>query len=90
MIPPLKSFFLITQTEGTHLCMVVQAKQARCTKTILEEQTPEENETEEAPQSGNCPSMAQHQTDETPLDLVNMKLYLFLWTFSRASWIDKG
>ena len=42
--------------------MVVQAKQARCTNTALEEQTPEGSETEEVPQSVNCPSLAQHQT----------------------------
>ena len=38
--------FLITPIEGTPLCMVMHAKQARCTTTTLEEQTPEEMETE--------------------------------------------
>ena len=41
--------FLVTLTEGTHLCMVVYAKTARCTKTALEEQPPEGSETEEVP-----------------------------------------
>ena len=40
--------------------MVVQAKWARCTNTALEEQTLEGSETEEAPQSVNCLSLAQH------------------------------
>ena len=51
--------FLIILTEGTHLCMVVQAKQAKCTTTTLEEQT-QKSETEKAPQSVNCLSLAQH------------------------------
>ena len=91
MSPPLKlTFFLITPTEATHVCMVVQAKQARCTNTALEEQTLEGNETEEAPQSVNCPLLALHQTGETPLGWVNRKLHAFMWMFPRASWIDKG
>ena len=53
--------FLITLTEGTPLCMVVQAKWARCTSTALEEQTPEESKTKEVPQSVNCLSLAQCQ-----------------------------
>ena len=53
-------------TEGTHLCMGGQAKWVRCTNMIPEEQTLEGSETEEAPQSVNCPSLAQHQTGETP------------------------
>ena len=82
--------FLITLTEGTLLCTVVNAKWARCTNTALEEQTPERSETEESPQSANCSLLAQHQTDETPLGWVNRKLHAFMWTFSRASWLDKG
>ena len=66
--------FLITPTEGTHLCMVVQAKWARCTTTTLEEQT-QKSETEEVPQSVNCPLPAQHQTGETPLGWVNRRLW---------------
>ena len=50
--------FLITPTEETPLCMVVQAKLARCTNAALEEQTPEGSETEEAAQSVNCPLLA--------------------------------
>ena len=45
--------------------MVVQVKQVRCT-TTLEEQT-QQSETEEAPQSANCPLPAVHQTGKTPL-----------------------
>ena len=56
---------LITPTEGTHLCMVVLAKWARCT-TTLEEQT-QKSDMEEAPQSANCLLPAQHQTGKTPL-----------------------
>ena len=51
MSPPLKLTFLITPTEGTHLCMVVQAKQARCI-TTLEGQI-QKSETEKAPKSAN-------------------------------------
>ena len=58
--------FLITLTEGTHLCMVVQAKQTRCTTTILEEQT-QKSETEKAPQNANGLLLAQLQTGGTPL-----------------------
>ena len=82
-------FFSLTPTEGTHLCMVVQAKQARCTTTTLEEQT-QKSETEEAPQSANCPLPAQHQTGKTPLGWVNRRLHAFIQMFPRASWIDKG
>ena len=67
--------------------MAVQAKQARCTNSALEEQIPEGSETEEVPQSANCPLLAQHQTDKTPLGWVNRKLCTFMWTFSGASWI---
>ena len=70
--------------------MVVQAKWARCTTTILEEQTLEGSETEGAPQSANCPMPAQHQTGETLLGWVNWKLCAFILTFSRASLLDKG
>ena len=66
--------FLITLTERTHLCMVVWAKWTRCINTALEEQTSEGSEAEEAPQSANCLSLAQHQTGETPLGQVNRKL----------------
>ena len=54
--------FLITPMEGTLLHTVVQAQQARCTTTALEEQNQEGSETEEVLQSVNCPSLAQHQT----------------------------
>ena len=47
--------------------MVVQAKLARSTNTTLKEQTLDVSETEEALQSVNCPSLAQHQAGETPL-----------------------
>ena len=76
--------------EDTHLCMVVQAEQARCTNTVLEEQILEGTETEEVPQSANCPLLVQHQTGETPQGWVNMKLYAFMQIFPRASWLDKG
>ena len=82
--------FLITSTEGTPLCMIMHAKWDRCTTTTLEEQTLEENETQEAPQSVNCPSPALCRTSETPLGWVNRKLHAFIWTFSRASLLDKG
>ena len=70
--------------------MFMQAKQVRCTTTTLEEQIPEGSETEEAPQSENCPLPAQHQTGETPLGWVNRKLHAFLWTFSGAFLLDQG
>ena len=73
-----------------YICTVVQAKWARCTNNAPEEQTPEVNETEEGPHSVNCPSLAQHQTGETPLEQVNRKLHAFMWMFSGASWLDKG
>ena len=82
--------FLITSTEGTAICMIMHAEQSRCTTTTLEEQTPWESETEEAPQSANCPSLAHHQTGKTPLGWVNRKLHAFIWTISRASLLDKG
>ena len=81
--------FLIMLTEGTHLYMVVQPKQARCTTTTLEEQT-KKIETEEVPQSANCPLLAWHQTGKIHLGWVNRRLCAFIWTFPRASWIDKG
>ena len=77
MSPPLKSTFSHTPTEGTHLCTVVLAKQARCTTTTLEEQT-QKSETEEAPQNTNCPLPAQHQTGETPLGWVHRRLCVFI------------
>ena len=70
--------------------MVIHAKWARCTTTTLEEQTSEESETEEVPQGANCPLLAQHQTGETPLGLMNRKLQVFIWMFSGASLLDKG
>ena len=76
--------------EGTPLCTVVWAKQARCTTTTLEEQTSEGSEAEEIPQSVNCPSLAQCQTGETPLGWVKQKLCVFLWMFSRTSLLDQG
>ena len=69
--------------------MVVQAKQARCTTAALEEQT-QKSETEEAPQSVNCPSSTQHQTSVTPLGKVNRKLYVFIQMFSGAFMLDQG
>ena len=81
--------FTITPTEGTPLCMVVQAKQARCTATTLEEQTLEESETVEVPQSVNCPSPTKHHTGETPLGWENRKLHAFIWTFSGAFLLDQ-
>ena len=82
--------FLIAPTERTHLCMAMCAKCSRWTTTTLEEQTLEESETEEVPQSVNCPSMAQHVTGKTPLGWVNRKLCVFIQMFSRASLLDKG
>ena len=82
--------FLITMTEGTHLCMVVQAKWATCSNTTLEELTREGSETEEVQHSANCLSLAQHQTGKTPLGWVNRKLHVFIWTFPRASWLGEG
>ena len=82
--------FLIAPTEGNPFCTVVQAKQAGCTTITLEEQTPEGSETEEVPQSVNCPLLAQCQTGETPLGWVNRKLCTSLWTFSGASLLDQG
>ena len=70
--------FVITSTEGTPLCTIVCTKWGRCTTTTLEEQTPEESETEEEPQSANCPLPAQHQTCKTPLGWVNRKLCIHL------------
>ena len=82
--------FLITPTEWTPLCIVMHTKQARCTTTTLEEQTPEGSETEGVLQGVNCLSPAQHQTDDTPLGLVNRKLCMFIQMFSRASLLDQG
>ena len=70
--------------------MIICAKWARSTTTTLEEQTPEESETEEVPQSPNCPLPNQCQTGETPLGWVNRKLHAFIWMFPRASLVDKG
>ena len=77
-------------TEGIHLCMIVQAKWARCTNTALEEQMLEGSDTEEVLQSAICPLLAQHQTGETPLEWVSRKLCAVMQMFPRASWIDKG
>ena len=82
--------FLITLTEETHLCMVVQVKQARSANITLDEQTLEGSETVEVPQGGNCPLLAQHQTGETSLGQVNRKLHALMWMFLGASWLDKG
>ena len=82
--------FLIAPTEGTPLCMVMWAKWSRCTTTTLEEQTPEESETEEVLQTADCPLLSQPQTGETPLGWVNRKLHVYMWTFSGASWLDQG
>ena len=82
--------FLIAPTEGIPLCMIVWAKQASCTMTTLEEQTPEESETEKVPQSVSCLSLAQCQTGETPLGSVNRRLCAVIRIFPRASLLDKG
>ena len=82
--------FLITPMEGTPLCMVVEAMWARWTTTAIKKQTPEGSETEEAPQSVNFLSPAQHQTGKSPLGWVNRKLCVFMWKFSGAFWLDKG
>ena len=84
-----KSSPLKLTTEGTPLCMIIDAKQARCTTTILEEQT-QKSETEKEPQCVNCPLPAQCQTDETPLGWVKRRLCAFIWMFLRASLLDKG
>ena len=89
MSPSPNWLFLIVPTERTHLCMVGQAKQARCTTTTLEEQT-QKSETEEVLQSANCLLLAEHQAGETALGWVNRRLHAFIQMFSRASWIDKG
>ena len=72
---------LNTPSEGTPLYTVVWSKWARCTTTTLKEQTPEGSETEEVPQSMNCPSPAQHQTGKSPLGLVNRKLCIHVDIF---------
>ena len=82
--------FLITPMEWTLICMIAWAKQARYTTITLENQTPEESENEEAPQSADFPLLAQHQRGETPLAWVNRKLCAFMQMFSRASLLDKG
>ena len=82
--------FLITPTWGTPLCMILHAKQAKCTTTTLEEQTLEKSETEKVPQSVNCLSPVQHQTGETPLGWVNRRLHAFIQMFPRASLLDQG
>ena len=76
-------------TEGFHLCMVVQAKWARCTNATQEEQTLEGSENEEMPQSANCLSLAQHQTGQSPLAWMSRKYCAFMQTFPGASWLDK-
>ena len=81
--------YLIAPTEGTPLCMAIWAKQARCTTTTLEVQTPEGSETEEAPQSANCLSPARCQTGKTPVGWVNRKPDAFLLTFSGAFLLDQ-
>ena len=76
--------------------MVVQAKQPgaptspKRTNTALKEENLEGSETKKAPQSENCPLLAQCQTGETPLGQVNWKIHAFMWTFPRAFWLDKG
>ena len=77
--------FLIAPTEGTPLCIIMCAKWARWTTTTLEEHTLEESDTEKAPQSVSCPSLAQHQTGKTPLGWVTRWLCVFIRTFLRAS-----
>ena len=74
----------------TPLCMVMQAKWAKCTITTLEEQTPGRSETEEAPQGVTCLPPSQSQMGESPLGWGNRKLCAFLWTFSGAYLLDQG
>ena len=71
------NFFSLLQ--WTH--HLVQAKQARCTTIILEEQT-QKSETEEAPQGVNCPLLVWHETGKTPLGLVNRRPCAFIQTFA--------
>ena len=75
---------------GAPLCSGVWTECTRCTTTILEEPTQKAIENEEAPQSMNCLSLAQHQIWETPLGWVNRKLCAFLRMFSGASLPDQG
>ena len=72
------------------LCMVICPKQARCPTTTPEEQTPEESETEELPQSAKCLLPAQHQTGKTPLGWVNRKLRAFIQRFPKAPLLGRG
>ena len=76
--------FLITPTEGTPLCTIMYAKQARCTTTTLEVKSLEGSETHKVPQSVSSPSPAQHQTGETPIGWVNRGLWAFIRMFLRA------
>ena len=83
-------FFSSLLQRGLHSVQSCELSGPMYTTTTLEEQTLEGNETEEAPQSVNCPLPAQHQTGETPLGWVNRKLYTFLQTFLGTSLLDKG
>ena len=82
--------FLIAPGKGTPLCTVMWAKQAWCTPTTLEEQTPERSETQEAPWNVNCLPLAQGWTAGAPLGWMNKKLCAILWTFSGASLLHQG
>ena len=82
--------FLITLTEGTPLCTVMQAKWARCTNTALEEQILEWSETEEVQQSVNYPLLSQCQTGKIPLGWMKRTLCAFMWMFSRGFLGGKG
>ena len=83
-------FFSLLPTKGAPLCMIMHAKWARFTTTTLEEQTPEQSETEEVPHSVNCPLLVKLQAGETPLGWVNRKFHAFIQMFPGASLLDKG
>ena len=80
---------LITPIMGAPLCTGVWAEWAKCAITILEEPTQKVSENEKVPQSAKCLLLAQHQTDETPLGLVNRKCHTYQRTFSGTSLPDQ-
>ena len=82
-------FFSLLQQRGLVSVWLCRLSGPGALPSSLMEQT-QKSETEKVPQSANCPSLAQHQTGETPLVWVNRRLSAFIWMFPRASWIDKG
>ena len=78
--------FHVAPTEGTHLCMAVQAKQVRCTTATIEEQT-QKSETEAVPQSMNCLLLTQVRL---LWGKVNRKPHALIQMFSRAFTLDQG